>query len=658
MRGAIHTLVAAAMRNIPGVLLMTASVVADAAEIQPPPDVQRFEQNGLAIELTVVPLNGSPEIGRGLTAGQPATVKVALMDAKSGSPVVGIRPKGWMTGRRSEMAADEVTCFEKIRRLAGRRLGARAEIDLNRYVIVTMNHDKTVSVIDPQLEFSATKLESLVTLPGIGADWVLSPDQNHLYVTIPDKDVVAVIETRTRKLIETIAIGEGSRPGRILWQPESRRLWVGLDGTGQVAVLDGENPRLLTSMAVGQGLHTLAAVPDGRFMYVTNSHSDTVSVIDTQIMAPVASVPVGKTPVTLTYSSAARRMYAGGVNGGEAVAIDPSTQRIVARIPMAQGVVALAAEPKGRFIFVVNQVASSLSIIDTATNTVTAATNVVKDPDQIVFTQRYAYVRGIESEKFTLIDLGEARNGKLVPLDVQAGRQAPSAAPQELGVAPMIVPTPEGNAVMIANAPDATLHYYQEGMMAPTGTFSNYRRMPRGILVLDRSLKEVAPGVYQATVTLPHSGRFDVPVLLDQPRVSHCFQVAVQESAVSPTADPRPRPVRIQVRFGSDPVSAHVSAALWFDLLDADTQEPITGLHDVQVLLFEPPGTWQQRRWAKEERAGRYVITQAFPHAGAYRVLVQSSSRHVRFSDSLPALLTVGPPASPPSKSPEQAQQP
>jgi hypothetical protein len=222
----------------------------------------------------------------------------------------------------------------------------------------------------------------------------------------------------------------------------------------------------------------------------------------------------------------------------------------------------------------------------------------------------------------------------------------------------MIVPTPEGNAVMIANAPDATLHYYQEGMMAPTGTFSNYRRMPRGILVLDRSLKEVAPGVYQATVTLPHSGRFDVPVLLDQPRVSHCFQVAVQESAVSPTADPRPRPVRIQVRFGSDPVSAHVSAALWFDLLDADTQEPITGLHDVQVLLFEPPGTWQQRRWAKEERAGRYVITQAFPHAGAYRVLVQSSSRHVRFSDSLPALLTVGPPASPPSKSPEQAQQP
>ena len=646
MRQTIRNFLVAASGSIPTFLLAAAPVVAGATESALPSAVQRYEQNGLAIELTVAPLNSASGTGKELTAGQLATVRVALMDARSGSPVVGIRPKGWMTGRPSEMAADEVTCYEKIRRLAGGRLSARAEIDLNRYVIVTLNHDKTVSVIDPQLEFSATKLESLVTLPGVGADWVLSPDQTYLYVTIPDADAVAVIETRTRKLTQIIAVGEGARPGRILWEPDSRRLWVGLDGTHQVAVLDGENHRLLESITVGRGLHTLAAVPDGRFMYVTNSQSDTVSVIDTQVLAPVASVPVGKTPVALTYSSAARRMYVGGVNGSEIVAIDPSTHRPVAQMSLAPGVVALAVEPQGRFVFAVNQVESSLSIIDTATNTVTATTKVVKDPDQIVFTQRYAYVRGIESEKFTLLDLREARKGKLAPLDVQAGRQAPSAAPQELGVAPMIVATPDGNAVMIANAPDATLHYYQEGMMAPTGTFSNYRRMPRGILVLDRSLKEVTPGVYQATVTLPHSGRFDVPVLFDQPRVSHCFQVAVQESPMSTAGELRPRPARIQVRFEGKLVPAHVPATLSFDLLDADTQEPITGLHDVQVLLFEPPGTWQQRRWAKEEQAGHYVITQSFPHAGEYRVLVQSSARQVRFADSRPVLLTVGPPMS------------
>lgn len=658
MRRALRYLLVAATGSIPTVLFVASPLVGAAGETAPSLPVQRFEQNGLAIELTVLPQEGSSETGTGLTAGQQATVKVALMDAKSGSPVIGIRPKGWMTGRASERVADEHTCVEKIRRLAGGRLGARAEVDLNRYVIVTMNHDQTVSVIDPQVEFGTTKLESLITLPGNGEDWVLSPDQNALYVTIPDEDAIAVIDTRTRKLIQTIAMEKGSRPGRILWQPESRRLWVGLDGTGQVAGLDGAEHRWIKSITVGAGLHTLAAGPDGRFMYVTNSQSDTVSVVDTQSMVSVASVPVGKTPVAMTYSSAARRLYVGGVNGTDIVAIDPSTHRLAARIPVASGVVGLATEPQGRFVFAINQVESSLSVIDTATNAVTATTNVVKDPDQVTFTQRYAYVRGIESEKFTLIDLREARNGKLAPLDVQAGRQAPSAAPQELGVAPMIVPTPEGNAVMIANAPDATLHYYQEGMMAPSGTFSNYRRMPRGILVLDRSLREVAPGVYQAIVTLPHSGRFDVPLLLDQPRIAHCFQVAVQESPLATGSDPSPRAVRIQARFGSDLVSAHVPALLSFELLDAATQEPIAGLQDVQVLIFEPPGTWQQRRWAQEERVGRYVITQVFPHAGEYRLLVQSPSRRLRFSDTPPVLLTVGPPMSSALNSQAQAVKP
>ncbi len=170
MRRALRTLLAAATGSIPIVLFVGTPLVGAAGETAPFPSTQRFEQNGLAIELTVVPHDGSPETGKELTAGQQATVKVALTDARSGAAVIGIRPKGWMTGRPEGMAADDRTCYETIRRLAGGRLGARAEVDLNRYVIVTMNHDKTVSVIDPQVEFGATKLESLITLPGNGAD--------------------------------------------------------------------------------------------------------------------------------------------------------------------------------------------------------------------------------------------------------------------------------------------------------------------------------------------------------------------------------------------------------------------------------------------------------------------------------------------------------
>lgn len=606
------------------------------------PTVQRFEQNGLAVELAIHPLDPT-QVREDLFVGQSAMVNVALTDAKTGAPVLGIRPRAWITGRPSEMVASETACADKIRPLVSGRLGTRAEMDLNQYVVLTMNHDKTISVINPQVDFSITKLESLVTLPGVGADWVLNQDGNILYVTIPDESAVAVIDTRTRRLIHTVTTGPGSRPGRILLQPDGRQAWVGLDGTAQVALLDTATHHLAATVPIGQGLHALAATADSRFIYVTNSKSNTVSAIDTQTHSVATTIPVGDTPVTLTYSSVARRFYVGALNGNAITAIDPTKHRVVSTIPVTPGIVALATEPQGRFVVAANQLESRISLIDTATNAVTVTAPVVKEPDQVAFTEHYAYIRGIESEKVTLLDLGSLRRGKVTPLDIQIGRKAPSAAAEELGVASMIAPTPEGNAVMVANAPDATLYFYQEGMMAPMGTFSNYKRMPRGILVLDRSLREVSPGVYRAPITLTKAGRFDVPVLIDQPRVVHCFQVAVQESPEQIAVASRNRPPLVRPLFGKESISAHAPTALQFTLLDAATQQPVAGVKDMQVLLFEPPGTWQQRHWATEVEAGRYAVTQSFPHAGEYRVMIQSPSQHLRFVDATSMVLTVVP---------------
>jgi YVTN family beta-propeller protein len=602
--------------------------------------MQHIEHNGLAVDVSISQLDTNG--GRlGPLVGQPAMVQVTLTDARTGAPVVGIRPRAWMNSRPSDMVADEVACTDKIRRLMSGRLGSRADIDLNRYVILAMNHDRTISIIDPFLDFSPTKLESLVTLPSVGLDWVLTQDQNALYVSMPDVDEVAVIDTRTRKLLRTLETGPGSRPGRILLQPDGRHIWVGLDGSDQLAVFDASTHNLIETVTVEAGLHTLASTPDSRFVYVTNGTADTVSAVDAQTFTVLASMRVGKTPVALTYSPAARRFYVGSLNGNEIAIIDPQDHRISGHIPTVPGVVMLAVEPEGRFVFAANQIESRLSVVDTAINRVIASAAVVKGPDQIRFTERYAYVRGIESEKFTLLDLREARKGNVMPLDLQAGLHAPSGAPEQLGIAPMIVPTPEGNGAIIANAPDATLHLYQEGMMAPMGTFSNYKRMPRGILVLDRSLKEVAPGVYRAPVTFTKVGRYDVPLLIDRPRTMHCFQVTVKDSEIGVSTAAVPKPPIVRTHFGTEPVQARVPTALAFTLTDPATQQPIMGIRDVQVLLFEPPGTWQHRQHAREVEPGRYAITQSFPHAGEYRVMVQTLSQRLRYADGVPAVLQV-----------------
>ena len=97
-------------------------------------------------------------------------------------------------------------------------------------------------------------------------------------------------------------------------------------------------------------------------------------------------------------------------------------------------------------------------------------------------------------------------------------------------VADSIVPAPEGNAVLITNSADRMIYFYTEGMAAPIGNFQNYRRELRGVLVVNRSLRETAPGVYSTDVRLDGYGDYDVAFLIDNPRLINCFDVSVKEN--------------------------------------------------------------------------------------------------------------------------------
>ena len=110
------------------------------------------------------------------------------------------------------------------------------------------------------------------------------------------------------------------------------------------------------------------------------------------------------------------------------------------------------------------------------------------------------------------------------------------------------MPAPEGNAVIVANPVDRVLYYYSEGMAAPMGNFQNYRREPLAVAIVDRSLRETAPGIYSTTVKLPASGHYDVAFLTDSPRIAHCFET---------TADPNPllkeeRPVALRIEHAAN----------------------------------------------------------------------------------------------------------
>ncbi|MCA1592994.1 MAG: hypothetical protein LC754_10165 [Acidobacteria bacterium] len=593
---------------------------------------QSFEKQGVRVDFKIISTPDAEGRDSGLAAGADAVATFRVTDARTGQPIRGLRPNAWINAGTGEQAPNEAECKDTIRGFAGGLLSVRPTIDLNSYMMLTLNHDNTITFINPLISFSITKLESVVVLPGAGADWALSKGKDFLYVTMPDQSAVAVVNTITRKLVDTIKLGEKTRPVRVAVQPDGRFVWVGIDNSSQVAVIDPATNKLAATINAGQGLHNIAFTADSRFAYVTNSAADTVSVVDAKTLAKVADIAVGKTPVPVAYSAASRLIYVAAINGASVSVIDPSKQQVVKSIPVRRGVVALRFEPEGRYAFAVNQVESKISVIDAATGTTVGETKVTGSPDQVAFTNAYAYVRGTASEKFSLIELAEVKKGNLSPVDIQAGQLPASSSPDDINVSDMIQPTPEGNSIMIANAADKMIYYYVEGMMAPMGTFDNYRRRARALLLVDRSLAEVEPGVYSTPVRLTKAGRFDVPVLIDQPRLINCFQLFVADSPNGEKEKPKVS-IAVEALFKDQKFRRGQPATLRFKITDPVTKQPLTGLADVHVLVFQPPGIWQMRQWAKEVGEGIYEVTQVFPGVGAYRVMTEVRSRDVRFAD-------------------------
>src|SRR6185503_207589 len=339
---------------------------------------QRFEKEGIAVDFSIKPLNADRSKDQKLMAGADALVTFRVTDSRTGQPIRGLRPNAWVSSRSLDHAPNEAECKDKIKTFLGGMISARPDINLNAYYLLTLNHDNTITFINPQISFSVTKLESIVALPGRGADWVLSKARDFLYVTLPQQSEVIVINTITRKIVATVMMGEKMKPMRIALQPDGRYVWVGLDDSANVVAIDTATNKLAAMVPAGKGLHNLAFTDDSRFVYITNSAADTVSAIDTSTLTKITDISVAKTPVPIAYSSASHLFYVAAINGASISVIDPKKRQAIASIAVKQGVVALRFDPEGRYGFAVNQIESTVSVVDAATNSIVAGSEVVK----------------------------------------------------------------------------------------------------------------------------------------------------------------------------------------------------------------------------------------------------------------------------------------
>lgn len=589
---------------------------------------QRYTREGVRIEFEMEPVAR----GRGLMEGAEAIVRFKITDESAGKALSNLRPAAWVDLRAGDKATDERGCREKIQSFLQASLSDRPDIDLNSYFILALNQEPNISVIDPLSGFGTTKLYTLVALASPGEDWLLSGDKKRLYVSMPLAGQVAVVDTVTWKVITNIAAG--TKPTSLALQHDGKYLWVGSDGDGEtpggVTAIDTTTLKVAAQISTGAGPHEIALTDDDRYAFVTNRAAGTLSVIDVRGLSKVKDLKTGASPSAVAFSSLGKTVYVAHETDGTIAVVGGASHEILAQMKAQPGVSALGLVPGGRFGFAVNRAASAVHIFDVSTNRLAYNVPVGPKPDQLTFTKDFAYVRSTGSEFVSMIKISGLGDRGYEPAvnRFPAGQRAPQDSPNTSHAA-SVVPAPESGAVLVANPADKMIYFYTEGMAAPMGNFQNYKRVPRAVLVLDSSLAETSPGVYTTTVRFNGHGQYDVPFLLDSPRIVNCFSVSVAENPALPKK--KDVPIRVEPLLKETPLRVGESYQLRFRVTDSATNQP-KEVRDMGVLVFLAPGIWQQREWAKMVGDGVYEMSFVPPSEGVYYIYFQSPSLEVKFN--------------------------
>lgn len=580
----------------------------------PPLFPSTFVQDGIAVELSVQRADGQPGP---VLEGDAARVRLSFRDTASGTPLSNLYPGAWMDllGSGLQPGAD---CTKKVEAFVGGALLSRPTVDLNVYYVLALNHDATISVVDPLFGYGGSQLLAMVFLKSPGEDWVLTADGERLFVSMPDSNRIAVVESATWKVVSEIETPP--RPRRVVLQPDGQSLWVAHDSG--VSVIDVRSLEQTARIETGPGPHDLAFSGDSRFAFVSNE--STVSVIDVAKLAKVRDVGAGR-PVSMAWSSQAAAVYVSSADG-TLTAVDPESAEPRATIKKEPGLGRIRFAPGGRLAFVVNPERDEVHILDAAVNRVIQTADVEDQPDQVAFSDELAYVRHRGSEIVLMIPLktvGEAGRPVSV-VDFPGGQHPPGRVPRPTP-ADGIVQAPGATAVLVANPEDEVIYYYKEGMAAPMGHFRNYGKQPRAALVVDRSLREVRPGVYETLARMGRPGEYDLALFVPSPRLVHCFPVKVAENPAL-AAKKEKQPLGVEIRFDQKEVKVGEEVRVRFRLTDPESGAPKTGLDDVRALTFLSPGHSQERQWATGLGDGLYEVAFRPQEEGLYYVFLEVPS--------------------------------
>ncbi|MDF3935210.1 cytochrome D1 domain-containing protein [Pseudomonas citronellolis] len=600
------------------VAALGALLVGSVGAAEKPAAEGSLERDGLRIEF-----QASPLAGERLREGAYAEVRFRIRDLASGQPLAGANPGAWID---QALQHGEMSCKARVGMYLKNSLGARPLVDLNSYFLLLMNQDASLTVIDPNVSLAGvTSTLARINLKRPPLDWTASADGKQVYVSMPEAGQVAVVDAERFQVLDNIEAGR--QPVRVALQPDGRYLWVGNnvdkgEGAG-VSVIDTQTRKLVAHLPSGQGHHEIAFDRDSRLAFVSNRDSGTLSVYEVAGLKLRKTLSTGPHPLSVAYSPLSDAVYVADGEDGSIRVVDARSLELRKVIAVGRGLGPMRFSDDGRYGLALNTLKDRVAVLDAGSDELIHDLAVAGEPYQLVFSRQYAYIRGLSTPRVTMLNLASLGQGR-VPI-LQSFEAGP-AAPRQAGDLPLAESLGVGRdqtSVFVVNPVDNSTYFYAEGMNAPMSAYPNRGHAARAVRVVDRSLREVQPGLYSARVRLPAAGKFDVAFMLNQPQLVHCFSADVD---VDPQLEARYGGPKVEFLTSHAPLKQTGELKARFRVVDGRSAAPRQGVGDLRLRYFLAPSSRPREVAAVEVGEGVYEAPLRLDEPGAWYLHVRSAS--------------------------------
>lgn len=138
-------------------------------------------------------------------------------------------------------------------------------------------------------------------------DIAVAPDGSRLYVTAEEADLLLVVDTGSRQVVDRISVGRF--PHSVVLTPDGARAYVSNRYSGNVMEIDLASDQVTRAFDVGAGPAGMALGREGRFLYVANSISNDISIVDLESGSEYRRLAAGRNPYAVALTPDGQEVF-------------------------------------------------------------------------------------------------------------------------------------------------------------------------------------------------------------------------------------------------------------------------------------------------------------------------------------------------------------